>query len=265
MSDYHDLGLSTDLAMWLHNPLDRRRVIKMGLVGLGTVLAGCAQSQNNNGDTCLTEIPEETAGPYPGDGSQASQQNLNVLERSGIVRSDITSSLSTGNVAAGIPLTVNLELVSASGTCAPLAGYAVYLWHCDRTGNYSMYSSGVTTEDYLRGVQATDANGKLSFTSIFPGCYAGRWPHIHFEVYPSLATATNAANKIHTSQLALPETVCSEVYAADSNYTNSTRNLSQISLSSDNVFRDGVTEQMATVTGNATDGYTATLKFSVAV
>ena len=67
----------------------------------------------------------------------------------------------------------------------------MYLWHCTADGNYSLYSSGITNQNYLRGVQVSDASGLVSFTSIFPGCYSGRWPHIHFEVYRSLALATS--------------------------------------------------------------------------
>lgn len=127
-----------------------------------------------------------------------------------------------------------------------------------------MYSNGVTNEDYLRGVLETDAEGKVTFTSIFPGCYSGRWPHIHFEMYPSLASATDDSNKIHTSQLAFPEDVCGAVYGAEG-YSQSVSNLSRLSLETDNVFRDGVDEQMATVTGNVTDGYLATLIVGLAV
>lgn len=57
--------------------------------------------------------------------------------------------------------------------------------------NYSLYSSGITKQNFLRGVQVSDASGLVSFTTIFPGCYWGRWPHIHFEVYRSLALATD--------------------------------------------------------------------------
>jgi protocatechuate 3,4-dioxygenase beta subunit len=264
MDDFHDLGLSADLAMWTRAPLDRRRILQLGLVGMGTLLAGCStsQSQTDNGandGTCVTEIPEETAGPYPGDGSNGA----NALTRSGIVRGDIRSSLATGTIAAGVPLAIQLQLVNVNAACAPLAGYAVYLWHCDREGRYSMYSSGVTNEDYLRGVQETDSEGKVTFTSIFPACYSGRWPHIHFEIYGSLAQATNANNKIHTSQLAIPEDVCDTVYAT-SGYAQSVQNLSRTSLTTDNVFRDGVDEQLASVTGDVTNGYVANLVVGVA-
>jgi protocatechuate 3,4-dioxygenase beta subunit len=261
----YDLGLSADLEQWTRTPVDRRRALKLGLVGLGTLL-GAAQvasavgnSSANSAAACVPKIPSETAGPYPGDGSNGA----NALTRSGIVRSDIRSSLATKKVAAGVPMTIELTLVDSSKSCAPLIGHAIYLWHCDRDGNYSMYSQGVTGEDYLRGVQATDSNGKAVFKTIFPACYAGRWPHVHFEIYPSLAKATTSGNKIQTSQLALPEAICKSVYSSASGYSQSTRNLSQITLASDNVFRDGSSSQMATVTGDATAGYKATLTVGV--
>jgi len=138
----------------------------------------------------------------------------------------------------------------------------VYLWHCDKLGRYSLYSSGVTNQNYLRGVQEADATGRVSFTTIFPGCYSGRWPHIHFEVYPSLAAATSVANKIATSQIALPKATCDLVYAT-SGYEASVTNLSQVSLATDNVFSDGSALELATITGSVAAGLTATLTVAV--
>ena len=153
------------------------------------------------GASCAV-IPEETAGPFPGDGSNGPD----ILSQSGVVRQDIRSSFGTSTtVAEGIPLTIKLTIQDTAENCAPLAGAAVYAWHCDRDGQYSMYSQAVANENYLRGVQAAGDDGVVTFTSIFPGCYSGRWPHIHFEVYPSLDTATTVDNKIATSQIALPK------------------------------------------------------------
>lgn len=213
--------------------------------------------------TC-SNIPSETGGPYPGDGTNTSNGSVaNALALSGIVRSNITSSFAgASGVATGVPLTVTLKVVNTSTSCASLAGFAVYLWHCDALGRYSMYSSGVTAENYLRGVQVTDSSGQVTFTTIVPGCYSGRWPHIHFEVYSSLASATNGANNIKTSQLALPAAACNAVYAT-SGYTGSASNFANISLSSDNVFSDGVTLQMPTVTGSVSAGYAAVLQVGV--
>jgi protocatechuate 3,4-dioxygenase beta subunit len=263
--DHHDLGLQADLEQWTRNPIDRRRALQLGLVGLGAVLIGCNSATGTgtggvDANGCVGKIPTETAGPYPGDGSNGA----NALTRSGIVRSDIRSTLATGNIADGVPMTFELTLVNANASCAPLIGYAIYLWHCDRDGNYSMYGS-IPQEDYLRGVQATDSSGKAVFKSIFPACYSGRWPHVHFEVYPSLEKAMSAGNKIQVSQLALPEAVCSSVYSSATGYSSSTRNLSQTSLAKDNVFSDGSGLQLATVTGDATNGYTAKLTIGIGV
>ena len=170
------------------------------------------------------EIPEETAGPYPGDGSNGP----NVLsEAASCAATSPPASASASGVAEGVPMTVKLRVYDLNGDdVTPLAGAAVYLWHCDREGRYSMYSEGVTDENYLRGVQEADADG-AEFTTIFPACYAGRWPHMHFEVYESLDNATSAANKLRTSQLAIPEDVCEQVYGDVDGYEESVDNLAQ--------------------------------------
>lgn len=224
----------------------------------GTTTSGTSTSSTSADGTC-TVIPEETAGPYPGDGSNGA----NALILSGIVRSAITSSFAgASGVATGIPLKIEITLVNASSSCAELEGYAVYLWHCDRSGLYSMYSNAVKSENYLRGIQESDAEGKLTFESIYPGCYDGRWPHIHFEVYKSLSAAANVKNKIATSQIAMPAASSKLVYAT-SNYSSSTSNFNKTNLSTDNVFSDGSSLQLPTVEGNVTDGFT--IKLTVAV
>jgi protocatechuate 3,4-dioxygenase beta subunit len=208
--------------------------------------------------TC-SQIPTETAGPFPGDGTNGP----NVLTQDGVVRSDITSSFGAASgVAEGRPLTINLTVVDSTNGCRALPGAAVYIWHCDMDGEYSMYGQDVSEENYLRGVQETDANGGVTFTSIFPAAYSGRWPHIHFEVFPSLAKATNGRNAIAVSQLALPKDICQTVYATDG-YSQSVRNLAQTSLQTDMVFRDGVSLQTPTVTGDVTDGYRGALVVGV--
>lgn len=211
-------------------------------------------------DVADGEIPEETAGPYPGDGSNGP----NVLTESGVVRSDIRSSFGDASgVAEGIVTTVRLRVYDLDGdSIAPLAGAAIYLWHCDREGRYSLYDGEIAGENYLRGVQEADDEGNLTFTTVFPACYAGRWPHMHFEVYASLAEATSAENKLRTSQLALPGDVCNDVYATDG-YEQSVTNLSQLSLESDGIFSDGYSLQMAKVTGSVEEGYTVSLNVPV--
>ena len=209
---------------------------------------------------CGVEIPQETAGPYPGDGSNGP----NVLEATGVVRQDITSSFGTSATKVdGVPLTVTLTLLDNANGCVPLAGAAVYAWHCDRDGKYSLYDSGLETENYLRGVQEADANGQVTFKTIYPGAYNGRWPHIHFEVFESMNNATAAGQVLAVSQIALTDAACREVYAS-SGYETSARNFPNTTLKSDNVFGDdGGIYQLATMSGSVSAGYTAGLNVTV--
>jgi protocatechuate 3,4-dioxygenase beta subunit len=126
-----------------------------------------------------------------------------------------------------------------------------------------MYSEAAQDENYLRGVQAAGDDGVVTFQSIFPACYPGRWPHIHFEVYPSIDAATSASNRIATSQIALPEDACDSVYATEG-YSESIRTLAGVSLASDNVFGDdGGVRELGTVTGSPADGLTVELAVPV--
>jgi len=261
-----DQGVSFDV----RTLLSRRTVL--GLIGIGAgslALAACttatgassgtATSGTDPATTATGEIPDETAGPYPGDGSNG----VDVLEQSGIVRSDIRSSIGGGATAEGVPMALQLTILDMAGDDAPFQGVAVYVWHCDAAGGYSMYSDGIEDETYLRGVQVADAAGVVGFTSIFPACYTGRWPHIHFEVYPDVASITDSTNAVATSQVALPEDVSRTVYALAA-YDGSTSNLDQVSLDSDNVFSDDSGAlQLATVTGDATSGYQVSLTVRV--
>ncbi|MFV0254353.1 MAG: intradiol ring-cleavage dioxygenase [Beutenbergiaceae bacterium] len=261
-----DQGLQFDLVTLL----TRRRMLSAVGVGAGALaLAACgvtdtntntSAGNNGQGNANLTEIPDETAGPYPGNGSNGPD----LLEQAGVIRDDIRSSFGSATSSAdGIPLTFTLTVLDIAGGGGPMAGVAVYAWHCDRDGNYSMYSPGVENENYLRGVQVADDAGMVTFTSIFPGCYSGRWPHIHFEVYPNVDSITDASNVVCTSQLALPADACEAVYVTDG-YQSSVRNLSQLSLATDNVFGDdGGIHQLATTSGDVRTGYTATLTVPV--
>ncbi|GAA1611971.1 intradiol ring-cleavage dioxygenase [Actinoplanes couchii] len=258
-----DQGLGFDLGTLM----GRRQILRafgIGAVTLG--LAACtnesstsgasATSSTGTGSTSSTEIPDETAGPYPGDGSNGPD----VLEQTGIVRSDIRSSFGDASgTAEGVPMTLELTITDLANGGSPFAGVAVYVWHCDRAGLYSMYSEGVTEENYLRGVQIADSAGKVKFTSIFPACYTGRWPHIHFEVYPDEASITDNTKAIATSQVAIPKEYCDTVYQ-EAGYESSVTNLAQLTLETDNVFGDdAAVKQLATVTGDVASGYALAL------
>jgi protocatechuate 3,4-dioxygenase beta subunit len=243
---------------------DRRRLLTvlggagaLAVAGGGALLGGGARVAAG---ACVAEVESETAGPFPADGSNGPD----VRKLSGIVRSDIRPSFgSSTTVAPGVPLQFSLTVSNLS--CAPLAGAAVYAWHCDRAGRYSLYSSGVTNENYLRGIQVTNSAGVVTFTSIYPACYSGRWPHIHFEVYGSLTDATSGAGPIRkTSQIALPESISRTVYASATGYSQSVTNMSRITLAGDMVFGDDLAaREMATVTGSVSAGYVASLAITV--
>ncbi|MEO5703773.1 MAG: intradiol ring-cleavage dioxygenase [Candidatus Limnocylindrales bacterium] len=274
-----DQGLAFDV----DTLISRRQVLRAlgyGAVGAGMVsIIGCAPGATNAPGTssptsggastgatfgataeACDVIPEETAGPFPGDGSNGPD----LLADSGVVRSDIRSSFGSSTTAAGgVPVNIRLAILDLANGCAPMAGAAVYLWHCDQEGRYSMYSQGAQNENYLRGVQAAGADGIVTFTSIFPGCYSGRYPHIHFEVYPSLESAKDVANKIATSQIALPADTCTQVYAT-SGYEQSVTNFSSTSLSNDGVFgEDDGERQIGTATGSLGGGLTVDLSVPV--
>jgi protocatechuate 3,4-dioxygenase beta subunit len=145
-------------------------------------LAACGGSEKSTSATATSEIPDET---------------------SGVVRQDITTSFGDASgTADGVPTTIEMTLLDVASGGGPLAGAAVYLWHCTADGQYSMYDPQIADENFLRGVQESGKDGKVTFTSIFPGAYSGRWPHIHFEVYESLDAATQAGTTLKTSQIA---------------------------------------------------------------
>ncbi|MBT0772533.1 intradiol ring-cleavage dioxygenase [Kineosporia sp. J2-2] len=244
--------------------MSRRKMLgAFGGIGAMFVLSACGDDSTSSASSTtsggITEIESETNGPYPADGTNG----VDVRTESGIVRSDITSSFGDSTTTAeGVPLTIEFTITDLSG--APISGAAVYVWHCDRDGNYSLYSEGITDENYLRGIQETDADGVVSFTSIYPACYTGRWPHIHFEVYSSVADATSGDGTIRkTSQMALPEDTDDLVYATDG-YSKSVTNLSQVTIADDNVFGDDdAATELGTVTGSVKAGFVAKLTAAI--
>lgn len=288
-------GLQFDLALMEARLKERRRALSWLLAG-GTAafLTACGggsgdgtstdSTSGSSGDSsssggsgsggststaaCIAD-PEETNGPYPADGSNTvNGMASNVLIQTGVVRSDIRSSFaSSTTVAPGVPLTLTLTVVNSNTSCTALAGYAVYIWHCTRDGQYSLYSSSVQDENYLRGVQVTDANGQCTFTTIYPGCYPGRYPHIHFEVYSSLGMATLYTNRVLTSQMAMPRDISSAVYNSATGYSQSVSNLASLTTSNDSVFGDNTAAQIAqmtpTLSGDATAGFTGTILIGV--
>jgi len=152
-----DQGVAFDI----RTLVTRRSVLSLLGLGAGALaLAACAPTASSTGTSTGTstgEIPDETAGPYPGDGSNG----VDALEQSGIVRSDIRSSIDGGTTAAGVPMAISLTILDMANDDAPFADVAVYVWHCDAAGGYSMYSDGIENETYLRGVQVADSSGTV--------------------------------------------------------------------------------------------------------
>src|SRR4051812_15272394 len=204
-----------------------------GSAGGGTASAACAVT------------PSETAGPYP--------DRLGMITTSVFARRDITEG------HPGLPLTLTMTVVNAASACAPLANAAVEVWQCDAAGHYSEYSQpgfNGTGQTFLRGVQTTDGNGQVTFATIYPGWYAGRATHIHVDVYRSGAI-------VKSTQIAFPETVSSAVYATGV-YAAHGQNR-QTTNANDNVFSDGVTNELASVSGDVAGGYTAMLNVAIQI
>ena len=211
-----------------------------------TATSGSGTTDTSTGMTTgsCTTSPSETEGPFP------------TKTPSSLVSSDIRSD------RTGVPLTIKITINNKNSNCAALAGAIVDIWHCDKDGNYSEYggsgmqATSYTSVHFLRGRQTTDANGLVQFTSIFPGWYSGRAPHIHVHVYDA------SGRSLLVTQIAFPTDVCDTVYTTATNYY--TRGKQDTSNARDNVFSDSLASELATVTGSVSAGYTLTHLVTVA-
>ena len=236
--------------------LARREVlVALGASVGAAALAACGSSSptspstttttttTTNNTSCVVSA-SETRGPYP--------DTVGMINNAAFYRRDITEGRS------GLPLTLTLTIVNVNSACAAVSGVQVEIWQCDAAGNYSEYSQqgfNGAGQTFLRGVQTTDANGQVTFTTIYPGWYQGRATHIHVDVYRS-------GTIVKTTQIAFPENISAAVYASG---VYASKGQSPTSNASDNVFSDGVINELATVTGSTTSGYTATLNIGIAV
>ncbi|ACE86099.1 intradiol ring-cleavage dioxygenase [Cellvibrio japonicus] len=203
-----------------------------------------ATSSSSSGSGSCVVIPTETIGPYP---------LSTLLDNSLILRENIAED------KTGVPLQVKLKLVNVNNSCTPVSAY-VYIWHCDKDGNYSGYTTEVG-KTYCRGIQYTDTDGVASFTTVYPGWYAGRITHIHFQIFLTNYGSNAQSSKI--SQMAFPQDITRAVY--NSTLYTKGQNTSVTSFATDNVFSDGVEYQLATVTGSVSDGYVAELEVGLAL
>lgn len=178
--------------------------------------------------------PTETVGPFPSLGDY--------------VRRNITDG------KPGLPLTLTIAVVNVSAACAPVTGATVDVWQCDHEGTYSEYGTG-RGQMFLRGMQTTDAQGQVIFETVYPGWYQGRATHIHVEVLMG-------GRSVKVTQIAFPEDITSAVYrtgvyaAKGQNATTNAR---------DNVFADGFSQQLITLSGTPSSGYTGTFTVGVAL
>lgn len=219
----------------------------LAAIGVGLLL-GCGGDDDDSASTSTStststatadylDFPEETNGPFPADGSNDNGNGVeaNVLSDSRVVRSDLTANLDGSDPQPGIPIELTMR-IGRDG--AALAGAAVYLWHCNREGHYSVYASRMNGGDFSdstwgRGVQITDADGAVTFQTIFPGRYQGRATHFHFEVYAD----DSYSELLLTSQIGFEDDDADAVYASDAAYAESLRNPTY--NAQDNVFSDG--------------------------
>lgn len=253
----HDLGFAHDLG----HMLGRRRLLALlGGVGVASLSGLPAMALD-----CIA-LPWETQGPYPADGSNMREGRLvNVLTEEGVIRTDLRPSFGKLTATAdGLELDLELTLLDAEG-CTPLVDHAIYIWHCDTEGKYSLYD--LPEANFLRGVGISDAEGKVRFTTIFPGCYDGRWPHIHFEVFRSASEAVAGEAAVLTAQIAMPDAASAEVYASDSRYPTSAGNLTRITIASDNVFGDNseaeIAQQTLVVTSSTAERMAGTVTIPI--
>jgi protocatechuate 3,4-dioxygenase beta subunit len=267
VTDHHDHGpegLAADLPH-----LTRRRMVMTGLAMGGAALslwavrsgAQTVTGTGADGSVCVA-LPAETEGPFPADGTNVrAGQTVNILTEAGVIREDIRTSIGGQTpVADGVTVSLEIMLVDVGRACAPLGGMAVYLWQCDAEGVYSIY--GAQDRNYLRGVGISDTSGVVRFTTVFPACYPGRWPHLHFEVFSSAEMAVSGKAALLTSQFALPEAECRAVYLAHPLYAASVQTIDGVSLGRDGIFRDAseteLGAQMLVLAGDPSGGYRAT-------
>jgi protocatechuate 3,4-dioxygenase beta subunit len=235
--------------------LHRRELLAVLGAGVGAALTGCGSSPTAPTTTTSTSssgggtssaacavTPSETEGPYP--------DRIGMISNQAYYRRDVTEG------TPGLALTLTLTIVNVNSACSRVSNASVEIWQCDAAGNYSEYSQpgfNGTGQTFLRGVQTTDGNGQVTFTTIYPGWYAGRATHIHVDVFMNGSLAK-------TTQIAFPETISAAVYATGvyaSHGQNTTTN------ARDNVFSDGTDYEMATLSGDTSSGYTATLTIGI--
>ena len=225
----------------------------IGSVASVVLTAACANSSDSptsptsttGGSTssACAVTPSETEGPYP--------DRLGMINSQAFFRRDITEG------RPGLALSLVLTFVNTNQNCQPLPNAAVEVWQCDASGNYSEYAQpgyDGTGQTFLRGLQTTDANGQVTFTTIYPGWYQGRATHIHIEVVRN-------GSSVKVTQIAFPESTNTAVYATG---VYAGRGSNPTANTADDIFRDSVNSELASVTGSPASSLTATFTVAIA-
>jgi protocatechuate 3,4-dioxygenase beta subunit len=222
--------------------LTRREAL--GAVGAaGAALAfGCGDSPTSPSSTASTTTtstnaacavtPTETIGPFP-----------SLVD---LFRSDLREGKN------GTLLTLTIRVVSAANGCAAVPDANIEIWHVDAAGDYSQYGTQ-TAQTFLRGIQTTNNNGEVTFTTIYPGWYQGRATHIHVEV-------TRAGRSVKVTQVAFPETINNTVHTSGVYASRGTNPMSNLA---DGIFADSLSSEIVTPTGSVNSGYAATFQVAI--
>lgn len=231
--------------------MERKDFLKNGFGFLGMALVAPSILLDNNGTNGACAVTRtETEGPFP------------TKDPAAFLKQDII-----GN-RTGIPFTIEITMKNINQNCNPAEGLLVDIWHCDKDGYYSEYggpgnpfqTKDMRNEHFLRGRQVSDKNGLVTFKSIFPGWYQGRATHIHVHVY------NNKGKSYLITQIAYPEGANSAVVQVNASTANGyTKGMSGYTYNAqDGEFRDGVSDELATVTGSISAGYVLTHTIFVA-
>jgi protocatechuate 3,4-dioxygenase beta subunit len=226
--------------------MTRRQLVGTGAGLAGATLAfGMAHSPARALATaCATLTPTKEEGPY------FVEESLN--------RSDITTDPSTGVAVAGVPLALNLTLLDEDDACAPLSGAQIDIWHAAPSGLYSDEAvEGTTGRKYLRGYQISDANGQVSFKTIYPGWYSGRAVHIHFRI--RVFNGTTATYDFMT-QLFFDDAFTDSIYTQEPYSSRSNRDTLD---ASDHVYATNGAELRLAPSADGAGGYVAGFRFSL--
>ncbi len=184
-----------------------------------------------SGEVTCVLAPEQTEGPYyiPGE-----KLRRNIREG-----------------RPGTALRLRLRVVDAS-TCKPIKGAAVDVWHADAAGDYSGFGSGSDNRTFMRGVQRTDANGYVTFLTVYPGWYQGRTVHIHVKVHVG-------GNVVHMGQLYFSDAVTDAVYSKAPYTSRPNRTMRN---ASDSIYRNGGSKSTLSLRKNGT-GYVGAITMGV--